>query len=329
MAVRTDSARRTVTFWRFVMHVFVTGASGWVGRGLIPELIAAGHGVSALARSDTAIEALHAEGVKTVAGSLDDLDILREASLSSDGVIHLAFRHDIAFSGDFAGAAASDRKAIETFGEALAGSGKPLVIASGILGVLGLAPGIVATEHDGLVAPAAGSAVSISAGNDRISNAHLTLALAERGIRSAVVRLPPSTHGKGDNGFIPIAIGFAREKGAATYVGDGANRWPAVHRDDAARLFRLAFESAPAGSVLHAVGDEGVPIREVAEIFAKGLGLPAISVTPEQVREYVGFLGGFWAVDGPASAKITRDLLGWEPTRPGLIADLEEGHYFV
>jgi nucleoside-diphosphate-sugar epimerase len=148
-------------------------------------------------------------------------------------------------------------------------------------------------------------------------------------VRSSVVRLPPATHGDGDNGFIPAAIGFARAAGAAAYVGDGANRWPAVHRDDAARLFRLALESAPAGSVLHAVGDEGVPIREVAEIFAAHLGVPAVSVTPEQAGEYVGFLGGFWGFDGPASARITRDLLGWEPARPGLIADLKDGHYFA
>ena len=162
-----------------------------------------------------------------------------------------------------------------------------------------------------------------------MANAHYTRALAGRGVRSSIVRLPPATHGEGDNGFIPVAIGFARQKSAAAYVGDGANRWPSVHRDDAARLFRLALESAPAGSVLHAVGDEGVPIREVAEIFAAHLGVPAVSVTPEQAGEYVGFLGGFWGFDGPASAQITRDLLGWEPTRPGLIADLKEGHYFA
>ena len=161
-----------------------------------------------------------------------------------------------------------------------------------------------------------------------MANADYTPALAGRGVRSSIVRLPPATHGNGDNGFIPAAIGFAREKGAAAYVGDGANRWPSVHRDDAARLFRLALESAPAGSVLHAVGDEGVPIREVAEIFAAHLNVPAVSVPPEQAGEYVGFLGGFWGLDGPASAQITRDLLGWEPTRPGLIADLKEGHYF-
>jgi nucleoside-diphosphate-sugar epimerase len=311
------------------MRVFVTGASGWVGRGLVPELIAAGHEVTGLARSDAAAKALQAAGAEARRGSLDDLGTLREAAAASDGVVHLAFKHDIAFSGDFAGATAADRAAIETFGEALAGTGKPLVIASGILGVLGLPPGVTATERDGL-APAAGDReVPISGANDRMANAHYTSALAGRGVRSSIVRLPPSTHGNGDNGFIPAAIGFARQKGAAAYVGDGANRWPTVHRDDAARLFRLALESAPAGSVLHAVGDEGVPIREVAGVFAARLGIPAVSVTPEEAGEYVGFLGGFWGFDGPASSRITRDLLGWEPTRPGLIADLEEGHYFA
>jgi nucleoside-diphosphate-sugar epimerase len=310
------------------MRVFVTGASGWIGRGLVPELIAAGHEVTGLARSDAAAQALRAAGAGVSPGSLDDLGTLRAAAVASDGVVHLAFKHDIAFSGDFAGATAADRAAIETFGEALAGTGKPFVIASGILGVLGLPPGVVATERDGLAAADGDRKVPISGANDRMANAHYTTALAGRGVRSSIVRLPPATHGNGDNGFIPTAIGFARQKGAAAYVGDGSNRWPSVHRDDAARLFRLALESAPAGSVLHAVGDEGVPIREVAEIFAAHLSVPAVSVTPEQVGQYVGFLGGFWGFDGPASAQITRDLLGWEPTRPGLIADLKEGHYF-
>jgi nucleoside-diphosphate-sugar epimerase len=310
------------------MHVFVTGGSGWIGRGLVPELIAAGHTVTGLARSDATSQALRAAGAEVRSGSLDDIDTLRDAATSSDGVIHLAFDTGMAFSGDFAGAANADRRAIETFGEALAGTDKPFVIASGILGVLGVPNGVVATESDGLAAHAAKRQSPMPGGEIRMANADFTLALAERGVRSSIVRLAPSTHGDGDNGFIPTAIAFARQKGAAAYVGAGTNRWPTVHRNDAARLFRLAFESAPAGSVLHAVAEQGVPIREIAEAFAEGLDISAVSVAPEQAAEYVGFLGGFWGVDGPASAQITRDLLGWEPTRPGLIADLKEGHYF-
>ncbi len=308
------------------MRVFVTGASGWIGRGVVPELIAAGHEVIGLARSDASAKALQDAGATVRPGSLDDLATLHDAAASTDGVIHLAFKHDIAFTGDFAGAATADRAAIETFGQALAGTGKPFVIASGLLG---LTPGRVATEYDGLAAADGDREAPVSGPSGRLANAQYTLALAGRVVRSSIVRLPPTVHGQGDNGFIPAAIGFAREKGAAAYIGDGANRWPAVHHDDAAHLFRLAVESAPAGSALHAVGDEGVPIREVAEVFAAHLGVPAITVSPEQGGDYLGWLGGFWGIDSPASAQITRDLLGWQPTRPGLIADLEEGHYFA
>ncbi|MEV4627446.1 SDR family oxidoreductase [Micromonospora sp. NPDC049523] len=309
------------------MRVFVTGASGWVGRGLVPDLIAAGHEVTGLARSDAAAKSLREMGAEVHPGSLDDLGALRAAADSADGVVHLAFKHDMFFAGDFAGATDADRAAIDTFGEALAGTGKPFVMASGMLGVLGLPSGVVATERDGLD-PDAGSTGPISGAAGRMANARRALALAEHGVRSSLVRLPPATHGMGDNGFTTTAIGFARQKGAAAYVGDGDNRWPAVHRDDAARLFRLAVESAPAGSVLHAVGDEGVPIRTVAETLAAQLHVPAVSVSAEEAGDYVGWLGGLWTVDGPASAQITRDLLGWRPTGPGLIADLQQGHYF-
>jgi nucleoside-diphosphate-sugar epimerase len=309
------------------MHVFVTGASGWVGRGLVPELTAAGHKVTGLARSAAAARSLQAMGAEAHPGSLDDLDALRDAAASADGVVHLAFKHDLFFTGDFAGATDADRAAIDVFGEVLAGTGKPFVMASGMFGVLGMPPGVVATERDGLTD--GGDSGAVAGAGGRMANARHALALAAHGIRSSIVRLPPATHGEGDNGFTTTAIGFARHKGVAAYVGDGGNRWPAVHRDDAARLFRLAVESAPAGSVLHAVGDEGVPIRAVAEMFAAKLGIPAVSVTAEQAGEYVGWLGGFWGFDGPASAQITRDLLGWQPTRPGLIADLQQGSYFV
>jgi nucleoside-diphosphate-sugar epimerase len=230
------------------MHVFVTGASGWVGRGLVPELIAAGHKVTGLARSDGAAQSVRAMGAEVHQGSLDDLDALRDAAASSDGVVHLAFKHDMLFAGDFAGATDADRAAIDAFGEALAGAGKPFVMASGILGVLGLPQGVVATERDGLTPDAGDRTGPISGAGRRMANARHALALAGRGVRSAIVRLPPATHGKCDNGFTTTAIGFARQKGAAAYVGDGSNRWPAVHRDDAARLLRLALESAPAAS---------------------------------------------------------------------------------
>jgi nucleoside-diphosphate-sugar epimerase len=309
------------------MHVFVTGGSGWVGRGLVPDLLAAGHTVTALARSETAARALKAAGAGVRAGSLDDLDTLREAAAAADGVVHLAFRHDLAFSGEFARAAETDRRAVDALGGALAGSDRPLVIASGILGVLGLPPGALATERDGL---AAGTAVRgpVSGADSRAATTHRVLALADRGVRASVVRLPPATHGEGDNGFTATAVEHARAAGAAAYAGDGANRWPAVHRDDAARLFRLACEAAPAGSVLHAVGEEGVAIREVAGAVAEGLGVPAVSVAPGEAARYVGWLGGFWGLDGPASSQLTRDLLGWRPTGPGLLDDLRAGHYF-
>jgi nucleoside-diphosphate-sugar epimerase len=305
------------------MKIFVTGASGWIGSAVVPELIGAGHEVTGLARSDASAQALVKAGAQVEHGTIDDLDLLAKAAAASDGVIHLAFKHDIAFTGDFVGAATADRTAVDTFGDALAGSGKPFVIASGLLG---LTPGQVATERDGLTADSgAGHGEGPSA---RLATAQATLALADRGVRSSVLRLPPTVHGDGDNGFMTALVGLARQHGNAAYVGDGANRWPAVHRLDAARLFRLATENAPAGSVLHAVGDEGVPIRAIAEVFGQQLNLPVVSVPPEDAAERFSFLGGFIGLDSPASATITRQLLDWQPTHQGLIEDLEQGHYF-
>jgi nucleoside-diphosphate-sugar epimerase len=306
------------------MRVFVTGASGWIGSAVVPELIGAGHEVTGLARSDASAAALTAAGAQVHRGTLDDLDSLRSAAAASDGVIHLAFKHDIAFSGDFQGAADADRRAVETFGEALAGSDRPFVIASG---TLGLALGRVATEQDGHGHDPAGAALG-GGPQTRLGTAEITLALASRGVRSSVLRIPPTCHGDGDHGFLATVVGIARDKGVSGYIGDGSNRWPAVHRLDAAHLFRLALEKAPAGSTLHAVADEGVPIRAVAEVIGRHLDLPVVSVAPDDAAEHFSWLAGFLAVDSPASSALTRELLGWLPTHPGLIDDLDKGHYF-
>lgn len=306
------------------MRVFVTGASGWIGSAVVPELIGAGHQVTGLARSDVSAAALTAAGAEMLRGTIDDLDILRSAAAASDGVIHLAFKHDIVFSGGFQAAADADRRAIETLGDALSDSGRPFVIASGIIG---LTPGRVATEADW---PDPKSAAGLFTGGPRtrLGSAELTISLASRGVRSSVVRLAPTVHGDGDHGFMAALVGVARDKGVSGYIGDGTNRWPAVHRLDAAHLFRLALEKAPAGSVLHATADEGVPIRAIAEVIGRHLGLPVASVAPDKAGEHFAWLAGFLATDSPASSTVTQELVGWQPSHPGLIDDLEEGNYF-
>ncbi len=306
------------------MRVFVTGASGWIGSAVVPELLGAGHQVIGLARSDASAAALTASGAEVHRGDLDDLDGLRDAAGASDGVIHLAFKHDLAFSGDFQGAADADRRAVETIGETLAGSDRPFVIASG---TLGLAPGRVATEQDGH-GPASAMAAFGPGPQARWATAELVLSLGSRDVRSSVVRLPPTNHGDGDNGFVAMLVGIARDNGVSGYIGDGTNRWTAVHRLDSARLFRLALEGAPAGSTLHAVAEEGVPIRDIAEAIGRHLNVPVVSISPEDAGEHFAWLAGFLAVDSPASSALTRELLGWQPTQPGLIADLDQGHYF-
>jgi nucleoside-diphosphate-sugar epimerase len=306
------------------MRIFITGASGWIGSAVTAELIGNGHEVVGLARSDASAAAITAAGATAYRGSLDDLDGLRSAAAASDGVIHLAFKHDMAFSGGFAAAADADRAAVEVFGEALAGSDRPLVIASGTLGLM---PGQLATERDGH-----GSSEAIQRAGagpqTRHATAELVLSMASRGVRSSILRLSPTVHGDGDHGFMASIVGIARSTGISGYIGDGANRWPAVHRFDAAHLCCLAVENAPAGSTLHAVADEGVPIRDIAEVIGRHLNVPVQSIAPADAPEHFTWLAGFIGLDSPASSALTRELLAWEPTHPGLIEDLDQGHYF-
>jgi nucleoside-diphosphate-sugar epimerase len=304
------------------MKIFLTGASGWIGSAVIPELLGAGHEVVGLARSDASAELLDEAGVIVQRGDLDDPDGLAKVAADSDGVIHLAFQHEIAFGGNFPAAAAADRRAVEAMGAALAGSDRPFVLASGILG---LSIGRLATENDGLVPS---PEIRANPAGLRAATGLFTLSLRGVGVRSSVLRLPPTVHGDGDNGFIASFVGIARDKGVAGYVGDGANRWPAVHRSDAARLTRLAVEAAPAGSVLHAVADEGVPFRQIAEVMGRHLDVPTASVALSDATGHFSHLGHFVGLDSPASAAITRELLGWEPIGPSLLDDLEQNHYY-
>jgi nucleoside-diphosphate-sugar epimerase len=297
------------------MRVFLTGASGFIGSAILADLLAAGHQVVGLVRSDAGAELVAAAGGEPYRGDLQDLDGLREAAAASDGVIHTAFVHDFT---NIAASGPIDLAAVETIGAALAGSDRPFVMTTGT-GLL--APGRVATERD--VSELEGAA------SHRAPSEHAALALAEQGVRSSVVRPAPTVHGEGDHGFVPLIIEGARRTGVAPYIGDGTNRWPAVHRLDAARLYRLALESAPAGSVLHAIGEEGIAMRLLAEVIGRKLGLPAASVTVEEAAEGMPpFLAAFISFDIPASSAITQELLAWRPEHPGLLEDLEQGHYF-
>jgi nucleoside-diphosphate-sugar epimerase len=304
------------------MKIFVTGASGWIGSAVVPELLSAGHEVVGLARSDASATKLEQAGASVHRGDLDDPEGLAKVASDSDGVIHLAFQHEVAFGGDFASAGAADRKAVEAMGTALAGSDRPFVLASGLAG---LAIGRPATEDDGLVAS---TEIRANPAGIRAATALLTLSLRGIGVRSSVLRFSPTVHGEGDEGFMAIFVGIARHTGVAGYVGDGSNRWPAVHVSDAARLARLAVEAAPAGSVLHAAGEEGVPFRQIAEAMGRGLGLPTQSIAPDKAVDHFGFLGRFAGSDFSASSAITRELLGWEPTGPSLLDDLGKDYYY-
>jgi nucleoside-diphosphate-sugar epimerase len=296
------------------MRVFVTGASGWIGSAVIPELLAQGHEVLGLARSDAAAEHVAGSGAEVLRGDIQDIDVLRAGAEQAEGVVHLAFRHDIAWTGQFAEAAASDRAAIEVLGEVLAGSDGPLAVAAGVAGVR---PGGIATERD-----YPNDEVSPRAASERA-----VLGLAERGVRSMSVRFSPTVHGAGDHGFVARIVDADRSHGDAAYVGEGETRWAAVHRTDAARLVRLGIEHAPGGAVLHAVGEEGIAMRDIAAAISHRFDLPATPISADEAGERFGFIGQFVGLDMAASSAITRELLGWEPTGPTLLEDIEAGAY--
>jgi nucleoside-diphosphate-sugar epimerase len=287
------------------MRVFVTGATGFVGSAVVRELLGAGHQVLGLARSEGGAAAVAAAGAEVLRGSLEDLDGLKRGAAGADGVIHMAFNHDFS---NFAANAKADRVAIEAMAEALAGSGKPLIVTSGSVGRR--------TEEDS------------PAHDFPRKSEEAGLASVARGVRAMVVRLSPSVHGDGDHGFVPALIQFARARGFAIYVGDGQNQWSAVHRLDAARLYRLALEKGTAGARFHGVADDGIPIRQIAETIGRRLGVPAVSKTADEAAEFLGFIGRILAMDGRSSNALTRERLGWQPNQPGLIEDLEHGRYF-
>jgi nucleoside-diphosphate-sugar epimerase len=293
------------------MRVFVTGATGFIGSAIVRELIEAGHEVLGLARSDAGAKSLLDAGAKVHRGDLEDLESLRSGAAVSDGVIHTAFNHDFS---NYGPAAEADRLAIETLGGALASSDRTLLVTSGTL--LAQREGPLATEED---APNL---------NFPRKSEEAALALEERGVRVSVVRLPPSVHGNGDHGFVPHLISVAREKGVSAFIGDGLNRWSAVHRLDAARLYRLALEKSLGAARYHGVADEGIPAREIAEVIGRHLNVPVVGKSQEQAADHFGWIGRFFGMDGPASSVLTQERLGWRPDQPGLIADLDAQHYF-
>ena len=293
------------------MRVFVTGATGFIGSALVPELLQAGHQVLGLARSDKSAQALAATGAEAHRGSLEDLDSLQRGAAATDAVVHLGFVHDFS---NFAASCATDQRAIETLGAALAGTNRPLITTSGMLGIN--TPGRLATELD-----------AASPHSPRVSEA-ATQAQVAKGVRASVVRLAPSVHGAGDGGFVPMLIQCARQQGVAVYSGDGSNRWPALHRLDAARLYRLVLERGAAGANYHGVADEGISMREIMTVIGRHLNLPVAAKPLAEAAENLGWITNFAALDAPSSSALTQQQLGWQPSEPGLLADLEQGHYF-
>ena len=296
------------------MRVFVTGATGFVGSAVVQELIGAGHQVLGLARSDKAAQELGAAGAQVHRGDVTDLASLRSGAAAADGVAHLGFIHDFA---NFAAVCEIDRRAVAALGSALAGSDRPLIVTSGTALIT---PGRVATEND----------ASVLTVHDfpRVATEEAAGAVAGQGGRVALVRLSPSVHGPGDHGFVPALIGIARATGVSAYVGEGLNRWTAVHRLDAARLFRLALEQGATGARYHGVADEAVTFRAIAEAIGRGLNLPVVAKSPAEAAAHFGPLAAFTQLDAPAASQLTRHWLGWQPTHPGLLADLAQGHYF-
>ena len=296
------------------MRVFVTGASGWIGSATVDELLAAGHEVTGLARSDASAAALEAKGATVLRGDLDDLDSLRKGADGTEATVHLANKHDWA---DMAESNRAERAAVQTLGDTLAGSDRALLVASG---VAGLAPGRPSTERD--------PSPFVGPDSMRGGTENLALDYLDKGVRSISLRFAPTTHGQGDHGFIALIVAAARARSTSGYVGDGSNGWAAVHVSDAARMIRLGLEKAPAGSLLHAVAESSVPAKTIAEAIGRGLDLPTTSVAPESAVEHFGFIGSFFAMDLSASSAITRELLGWTPTGPTLLDDLASGAYF-
>jgi nucleoside-diphosphate-sugar epimerase len=296
------------------MRIFITGASGFIGSAIVQELIDAGHHVTGLVRSDAGAQSLAAAGAEAHRGDLEDLGSLRRGAANSDAVIHTAFNHDFS---KYVANCEADRQVIEVLGDALAGTGKLLIVTSGT-GMANSAPGVPATEHD-----LAASSKLVP----RAASEEAAASVADRGVRTAIVRLP-QVHDTLRQGLITYAIHVAREKGVSAYVGDGLNRWPAAHRLDTARLYRLALEKADAGDKFHAVAEEGVPVRDIAEAIGRGLKVPVVSVAPKDSSKHFGWLGAFVGRDVPASSVYTREKLGWNPTGPGLLSDLENMPYF-